>query len=135
MRLPPILLLALALAGASPASAAESTNDVRCLIAVSRLVDINAETKQLSEEAAQTTALLGTMYFMGKLEGRDPRLNIENAMVAEATKMTVEQLQSELIRCGGEMRSIGQKWDDIGKNLVRRGQELQKQEKAAPAGP
>ena len=135
MRLTPIVLIALALAGASPASAAESTNDVRCLIAVSRLVDINAETKQLSQEAAQTTALLGTMYFMGKLEGRDPRLNIENAMVAEATKMTVEQLQSELIRCGGEMRSIGQKWDDIGKNLVRRGQELQKQEKAAPAAP
>jgi hypothetical protein len=49
--------------------------------------------------------------------------------------MTVGELQSELIRCGGEMRSIGQKWDDIGKNLVRRGQELQKQEKAAPASP
>src|SRR6266850_5941521 len=113
MRLTPIALLALALAGARPASAAESTNDVRCLVAVSRLVDINAETKKLSEEAAQTTALLGTMYFMGKLEGRNPRLNIENAMVAEASKMTVEQLQSELIRCGGEMRTIGQKWDDI----------------------
>jgi len=121
--------------GAGPASAAESTNDVRCLVAVSRLVDINAETKQLSQEAAQTTSLLGTMYFMGKLEGRDPRLNIENAMVAEATKMTAEQLQSELIRCGGEMRNIGQKWDDIGKNLVRRGQELQKQQKAPPPSP
>ena len=137
MRLTSIVLLALplTLAGASPASAAESTNDVRCLVAISRLVDINAETKQLSQEAAQMTSLLGTMYFMGKLEGRDPRLNIENAMVAEATKMTVEQLQSELIRCGGEMRAIGQKWDDIGKNLVKRGQELQKQQKAAPAPP
>jgi len=133
MRLTPIALLPLALAGAGPASAAESTNDVRCLVAISRLVDINAQTKQLSQEAAQMTSLLGTMYFMGKLEGRDSRLNIENAMVAEVSKMTMEQLQSELIRCGGEMKSIGQKWDEIGKNLVRRGQELQKQEKAAPS--
>ena len=135
MRLTPIVLLTLALAGVGPASAAESTNDVRCLVAISRLVDINAETKQLSQEAAQTTALLGTMYFMGKLEGRDPRLNIEDAMVAEVSKMTVGQLQSELIRCGGEMRSVAQKWDDIGKNLVKRGQELQKQQKAPPQNP
>jgi hypothetical protein len=107
---------------------------VRCLVALSRLVELNSETRQLSDQAMQTAVLLGTMYYMGKLEGRSPGLNVENAMVDEVSKMTLAQLQSEFVRCSGELQGVGKKWDEIGQNLIRRGQEQQKQ-KAPPQNP
>jgi len=136
MRFTLILLFAVISVGSSFAAAADSTNDVRCLVALSRLAEVNEQTRQLSDQAVQTTMLLGTMYYMGKLEGRDPRLNVESAMVEQAGRMNLQQLQSEFMRCGGELQSVGKKWDEIGQNLVRRGQELQKQQqKDAPAAP
>jgi hypothetical protein len=89
----------------------ESAADVRCFIsAVSLLQSPNNNIRA----AAQASAL----YFLGKLDGRETSMDIENVILAEARKMTPTQLATETTMCGKELSARGAAINAIGQKLT-----------------
>lgn len=99
------LLLALALV--APQAAAPLTpesSDARCVVV---LGFIGAQPNQPAEKITAIKA--GTMYFIGKMRGRNPAINLPATLTragqqAEAAKVNVGQ---EAKRCGDELTAIG----------------------------
>jgi hypothetical protein len=66
----------------------------------------------------------GALYFLGKLDGRDPDLDLENALAERAkTKMKPKQLRREMARCSAELKSRAQVLQEIGDSLRARAQD------------
>lgn len=78
-------------------SAMES--DARCLAAFAMLVSgTNAQTAQ--------TAKLGSLFFYGKLVGRNPAIDLSAELVRAATAVSADS-RSDLTRCSGELQAAG----------------------------
>lgn len=98
-------------AAAAPAAAesAETTNDIRCVVAIAMLAGQSSD-PQFVQEAA-----MGLLYFVGRIEGREPGLNLEATLRAQAARTTQPMLREDLVRCGrimlakgGELKAIGE---------------------------
>jgi hypothetical protein len=90
--------------------------DIRCLIVGSVMSN--------STDATQRNA--GNMlaiYVIGLLSAFSA-LEIEDAMVSEGVTLTPAQIQTETLRCGAVLQEKGQMMQQIGKNILRRSQEM-----------
>lgn len=117
------IALGLALLGCDEAPTVEMTADIRCLAAIGRLPEVNAHTPMFTEEGVTTMTTVGSWYYLGRLRARDPRLDLENALIVQILDMDTNETRTELARCGEELSVAGAKWEVTGKNLVRRGQQ------------
>jgi hypothetical protein len=104
------LLIAATLATASPALAATApakadsvTADVRCLLTMVAVSNVNKEHPQ----AAQ----FGTHFFLGRINARDPGLDLAAAVKAQAPSLGPQQLQAELLRCGPIVSTAGKSFE------------------------
>ena len=61
-----------------------------------------------------------TWYYIGRLDGRMPKLDIEKLVIDETSKMTEEDYASEAKRCGDSLAQEGQKVTKIGQDLIER---------------
>ena len=111
------------LAMTGPAFADPNTDDVHCFIVAIRMADSQ-------EPAIQTSGLMGQLYWMGKLDGRTPGLDMETAVMAELPKMLGDLFQSESARCGKELRERGKAEVEMGKDMQKRAAEILKQGKS-----
>ena len=102
--------------------AQESVNiaDVRC-------VAVGMKLAGAANSADQSRGFLLTLYYLGRLDGRVPKLDIENLLIAEGSKMTSSDDASEAKRCGARLAVKGEQITKIGKDLIER-------EKKKPAG-
>ena len=82
VRVKTLLLMASmgALVLASPARADPNTDDVHCFLVAIKMADSD-------QPAQKTLGLMGQFYWMGKLDGRMPGLDMETAVMAELPKM------------------------------------------------
>jgi hypothetical protein len=96
--------------------------DVACLVSVVLLPDLNKQTHHIDDAMAEQTALIGTMYYMGKIIGRDPNYDIEAAVLKMIADMDNVAIAKTLVRCGGELQDQGGKWQVIGKHLMEKAQ-------------
>ena len=71
-----MLAASLTASAAGAADAPELKSDLRCLVV---MVNLSAA----PENAKKMEALIGGFYFMGKLDARDPKLDIEKRVIAE----------------------------------------------------
>jgi hypothetical protein len=71
-------------------------NDVHCLV-----VYLKVESSQ--QTAVQQTGMLGSFYFLGKLDGRADKRDLTKLLLTETPRMTGALLKSEVARCGVEM--------------------------------
>lgn len=95
---------------AQPASGDEA--DVRCVAALSYIVSTTTDEKTKSGLAA------GVFYFIGKFDGRKSDRDLEAAIRAQLPALAQAGLmQSELVRCGGELQKRGQDAITIGAHL------------------
>ncbi len=102
------------LTAAAPPEELQTKSDVRCLVAISSL--------QRSDDAAiKAAAALGMLYFMGRLDGRNPNLDYEAAMAAEAGPMKGQNISGLLQTCGKTMQDRGKMMMEVGERLQRRG--------------
>jgi hypothetical protein len=92
----------------------DSVADVRCFMVAMQIGKTPGTTQQ-------TAALTGAMYYLGRLDGRSPKLDLESVMVAEEAKMTPADLRSEAVRCGATITARGNEIQRIGKDLIERG--------------
>jgi hypothetical protein len=110
-------LVILGTLGLSAATAAEDETaaDIRCVV-------VSMGLSQSDDAALKTAGLLSAMYYLGRLDGHAPNLDLENGFFDEIQKMNPAELQSEAMRCGRVLRERGMVLTDIGRNLIRRGQ-------------
>lgn len=115
------IAMGLALSGCDGTSRVEITADVRCLAAIGRLPEVNAQNSLFTEEGVTTLTTVGSWFYLGRVQARDRRLDLENALILEILAMDAEKVRAELSRCAEELSVAGAKWEVLGKNLVRRG--------------
>jgi len=113
-------LAAVAIFAGSRASADDpATSDLRCLIAIgsaSGAGDVSEDLKPL--------LLFGSMFYLGKLEGRAPDLDLENRIADEAQNMTADDMKNDLVRCADELRTESVEMKSIAGRLTARAQAL-----------
>ena len=100
-------------AGAADSGADPDTNDVRCVI-------VYIEMAQSNQPLLQTSGMYGQLYWIGKLDGRDPKFDLEKRMAAEIPKMNGAFLKTEALRCSTELMKRGQKEADMGEDLAKK---------------
>lgn len=104
-----LTLMPFTLAAAPPLDA-ETTKDVRCLLAVSSLVGSD-------NQAAQMSALIGSQYFLGRIDGRSPNLDLEAALTAEAPKLNQTEMKFLFQSCGEMLKQRGLALKAIGEHM------------------
>ncbi|HVF94911.1 MAG TPA: hypothetical protein VM900_11415 [Sphingomonas sp.] len=93
------MLIALLIAlQAAPGIAAPDAADARCISLMNYMI-----TKGTAQQ--QSAARVGTIYFVGKLRGRNPRVNVTAVLQASAAAATRAKMdaQAEVRRCGEEV--------------------------------
>ena len=100
--------------------------DVRCIVVATALA-------QMANPSQQSSGTMLMLYFMGRLDGRSSKLNLEDLMVKEFSKMTPSDYTAETRRCGSSLQEKGQQISLIGKHMVERAQK--KPDPAAAARP
>lgn len=98
-----MLLLAAAMTACAVGARAEedaakqaSRDDLRCALAMTVI---------MRDEAYRQSATVGLYYFVGKLEARDPAIDLAQAMRREASSMQNSQWQGEIQRCGAALQA------------------------------
>jgi hypothetical protein len=122
----PILLAmgsALALLTATPLAADPTTDDVHCLIVMFHLGASDNST-------LKAAGVLGGEYFEGKLDGRNPTLDLESLMLAEIPKLNGDALAGETQRCESELTARAVSMKVLGDNLQKKGTEMMQQDNA-----
>lgn len=113
-----MLLITFALAAvaptANPANPAQ-LRDLRCLAALTSVTESVPEPQRAG-------VMAGAMYFVGRIEGRDPAIDWARSIVAAVGDEKVFQaaLPQELKRCGDEMRTKGEALQRMGETLKQR---------------
>jgi hypothetical protein len=95
----------------------ETIGDVRCVV-------VGIKIGGTSNAAQQSAGLLLTMYYIGRLDGRVPKLDFEGLLAKEAIKMTALEFKSEASRCGIHLTQKGEQITKIGKDMSELGQKM-----------
>jgi hypothetical protein len=103
--------------GQATAQDAETIADVRCIIVGMRFAGMVDPTQQ-------SAGMMLSLYYIGRLDGRVPKLDIEELMIKEVSKMTTSDYGSEAKRCGASLTDKGQEITRIGKDIIERGQKM-----------
>ena len=70
------------------------TPDVRCLVVSGMGISVN------TDPSLQTAGIASLFFYLGRLDGRTPKPDIEALVTAESPKMTPADVKSETARCG-----------------------------------
>ena len=98
----------------SHAFAADSSvvSDTRCVVVGMRLSGV-ANSPQV------TRGILMTMYYLGRLDGRLQKLDVESLIVGEVKKMSEADFASAQSRCDTELNAKGHEVTQIGLTLSK----------------
>ncbi|HZV56486.1 MAG TPA: hypothetical protein VFF89_02325, partial [Sphingobium sp.] len=102
------------LALACPAAAqppAPVENDLKCVAALLAIAGSMPEGAQRMQMAA------GVMYFMGRVEGQAPTLDLKAELQRIVPTLGSSQIEEEARRCGAILIEKGGRLQDIGKAL------------------
>lgn len=110
-----LLTLSTASTASAEATAVNSQEaDVSCFVATLTLLES-------PDPNIRTAGQAGMMYWLGKLDGAAPNLDLENRVAEIAPTMTQEMIGRELMRCGQEIVVRGREVQEIGARLQERG--------------
>lgn len=90
---------------------AETHADIRCVIAGARLAA--ADPKQ------RTNAMMLLIYYIGRIDGRTPNLDLERLVDSEAAGTTSTELESEIHKCSAVLLVKGRQITRIGRDLKK----------------
>jgi hypothetical protein len=113
------LLACLLTVGANCARADDgpTVRDVRCLAVGIRVIN-------LGDAQHRFIGTMLTMYYVGKIAGRTPDLDLESAIIRQVGQMKPADYAAEARRCGAEMTAKGQQLVTIGKDMVARAKQV-----------
>lgn len=109
------MLIALLLALSAPGGGTLQQRDLRCGAALTSVTSS-------VPEAERGGVAAGAMFFIGRIEGRDPGVNLTEALIGVVgdEKSFMSALPSELKRCPAEMQVKGESLKSMGDALKRR---------------
>ena len=110
---------AAAMMSCGAAQADETSDDVRCLVIFMQMSNAQAQ-------AAQTGGLIGSFYYMGKLDARSRDLDLEKLILTEVANMSENSFKQDAARCGNDMTKRGQAAADLGKALQQHAAQMEK---------
>jgi hypothetical protein len=90
-----------------------TTDDVRCLV-VSLAMAGN------SGANVQAAGMMATLYYLGRLDGRAPGLDLENRVIDEVTAMKPADVKDTAKRCGETMKGRGEDLTTLGQHIAAR---------------
>jgi hypothetical protein len=95
-----------------PARAQDSDNvaDVRC-------VAVGIRDAELPNSTQKSTGTLLVLYYVGRLDGRSPTLDLEKLLAEQIAKMTDADYASEAKRCGQILSAKGAQITHLGEDL------------------
>jgi hypothetical protein len=109
----PLLVAALTLVPfQAMAQDADTVADVRC-------VAVGIRSAELPDSRQKSTGLLMALYFIGRLDGRDPKLDLEALLAAQLSKMTAADFTAEATRCGNSLATKGAQITRVGQDLLK----------------
>ncbi len=71
------------------------------------------------------------LYYVGRIDGRQPKLDIEVLLAKELVKMSAPDFGREASRCEGHLTEKGKELAKIGEDLVELGQKMRDQKNPA----
>lgn len=114
MRTLAFLAVAAGLTLAAPAHAQSAADDadLKCLLVVGAIADSASATDQMKQYAPVAFG-----YYYGKLKGRSPSLDIQGRLLTVAGGFKPADLQTEAVRCGGELQALGAETKALGEKF------------------
>jgi len=89
---------------------AETIADVRC-------VAVGIRDAELPNSTQKSTGTLLVLYYVGRLDGRNPTLDLEKLLADQIAKMTDADYASESRRCGQSLSAKGAQITHLGEDL------------------
>ena len=86
--------------------------DAQCILVGARLSASKDQRQRLSGQEL-------LIYFIGRIDGRTPKINLEALVDGEAERMTAVDLKNAAQRCGRELSAGGAEITRIGESLER----------------
>jgi hypothetical protein len=87
--------------GPSLAQSADTDADLRCL-AIAGTAFVNSDNDSKAKKASE----LMMTFFLGKLNARDPNLNLMSGLDRVIARMTLGEIEQEAERCSKAMNAI-----------------------------
>jgi len=106
-----VLGTALILASMSIASADENDADVACVFVGMRM-------SQSPDERTRSVSVGVIMYYIGKLDGQSPHLDLQSRLNVVQAHMTHDVLLSEARRCENQIEARGNAINLMGQGLA-----------------
>ncbi|HEY0011804.1 MAG TPA: hypothetical protein VGB79_03010 [Allosphingosinicella sp.] len=105
--------LQLAVPAPAQAPAGSLSFDVQCMLLLGALA-------QNGPEDARTAMQAGSFYYLGRIDGRTPAVDLERAFTVEADVLERADTDRIVRSCGAFMEQRGQAVQDIGANIMAR---------------
>jgi hypothetical protein len=93
---------------------AQTIADVRCVV-------VGLKATAMANSPQQGVGMMVGLYYIGRLDGRVPKLDIEDLIIKELSKMTASDYKAEAKRCGDSLAAKGHQITQIGNDMVERG--------------
>ncbi len=91
---------------------ADTVADIRC-------VAVGIRSAALPDSHQKSAGLLMALYFIGKLDGRDPTIDLKARLSEQLAKMTATDFTTEAARCGNTLSTKGAQITRVGQDLSR----------------
>jgi hypothetical protein len=91
----------------------ETIDDIRCLAAGLRFAE-------MPDSHQKSTGMLMVLYYLGRLDGRNPDLDVEGLLSQEIPKMTAAEYAAEATRCSNNLSAKGQQISRLGEKMLPR---------------
>ena len=92
--------MALLFASAAAASPDVDSADVRCFLVAAEMADTK-------DKEVQSAASIMMFYYLGRIDGRDPKANVEALIEQEAARLTDADKKQLLTSCSAEVKLRG----------------------------
>lgn len=99
--------------------------DIQCLVVGLRMAS-------MTDPTVKTAALPTALYYFGKLDGRDPNLDLETKVIELVEKMTDDEFRTYARRCGAELQNRGAKITEMGDDIIRKAKGTDQKQSTAP---
>lgn len=96
-----------------PARADDTSDAVQCLA-----LSLTLSSSQDPDD--QSVGILSTMYWMGLLDGQNPRPDLEKQMQAGAFDLTPDEAKAAASRCADALKARGDALTQLGQHLRQR---------------
>jgi hypothetical protein len=108
-----IFALGLAAPALAHAEDLATTDDVRCLVVSLAMAGVGGKN-------VQAAGMMATLYYLGRLDGRAPGLDLENRVIDEVVAMRPADVKATAMRCGETMKSRGEALATVGQHIQAR---------------